>query len=340
MSFWQGIVTVVCVGFGAVSASACAGVAENNAKAKNASWKLVWADEFDGVALDETRWTREQSCWGGGNNERQCYTNRVENARVDNGVLVLSARAEEFTGPLYPLHYERLHNEQTHTQSYTSGKVITHGKADWKYGRISARIKLPAGQGPWTAFWMLPTDSAYGGWPLSGEIDIMESVNLETACSDCKGEVEHRTSGAVHFGGEMPDNTYLYFKTNHEKSGSPADDWRVYSIEWAEGVLQWFVDGKVVMRLDKSDWYTEANASSDAAPFDQPFYLNLNLAVGGNLSEKQNVGGVDETIFPTKMLIDWVRVEQCEGDLETGRACLSNQKWDGAPLGPSDNHAL
>lgn len=339
MSFGQGIVTVLCVGFGAVSAAACAGVSEINQDAKNAAWKLVWADEFEGDGLDANKWTREQSCWGGGNNERQCYTDRAENVRVENGALVLTARPEKFTGPLYPAHYKQLFNGETGTQSYTSGKVITYGKADWKYGRLSARIKLPAGQGPWTAFWMMPTDSVYGEWPLSGEIDIMESVNLKADCDKCPDGIENRTSGAVHFGGKSPDNTYLYFKTEHDKLANPADDWRVYSLEWAEGVMQWFVDGKIVMRLDEGDWYTAAETSGDSAPFDQPFYLNLNLAVGGNLSEHQNAGGVNETIFPAEMLVDWVRVEQCEGDLETGRACLSNQKWDGAPMGPSDNHA-
>ena len=329
----------LCV-IGAAALHGCASAAESVSGSKEAAWKLVWADEFDGDALDQTKWKPEESCWGGGNNERQCYTDRTENVRVENGTLILKAQPEVFTGPLYPAHYPQFNNE-VREQPYTSGKVVTHGKADWKYGRISARIKLPAGQGPWTAFWMMPTESKYGGWPLSGEIDIMESVNLETACEECPQGVEYRTSGAAHFGGEIPDNTYLYFKTGHEKPDSPARDWRVYSVEWAEGIIQWFIDGDIVMRLDEDDWHTAAEdaQSRNAAPFDQKFYLNINLAVGGNLSEFQNEGGVDESAFPAEMLIDWVRVEQCEGDLETGRACLSKQKWDGAPFGPSDNRA-
>lgn len=341
MSFRPDIVKFCLMAAGCTLLQACAKGATDSSEATAPAWSLVWSDDFDGEALDQSKWAREQSCWGGGNNERQCYTERTENVRVDDGVLVLTAHTEEFTGALYPEHYRQLFNDETRTQPYTSGKVITHGKADWKYGRVSARIKLPAGQGPWTAFWMMPTDSEYGDWPLSGEIDIMESVNLETECDECDSGLEHRTSGAVHFGGAQPDNTYLYFKTNHEKPGSPAQDWRVYSVEWAEGVIQWFIDGKIVMRLHDEDWFTAAPKaqSNNAAPFDQPFYLNINLAVGGHLSEFQNAGGVDPSIFPVEMLIDWVRVEQCAGDEETGIACLSDQKWEDAPLGPSENRA-
>lgn len=320
---------------------ACAGANEQEDGAAPLTWETVWSDDFDGAALDLTKWSAEESCWGGGNNERQCYTGRTENVRIEDGNLVLSAIPEIHTGPLFPAHYENLANDETREQSYTSGKVITHGKADWTYGRISARIKLPSGQGAWPAFWMLPADNIYGGWPLSGEIDIMEAVNLGAVCDECAGGQERRTSGAIHFGGQIPKNTYLYFKTEHAGGSAPTEQWCIYSVEWAEGVIQWFIDGKIVMRLESDDWYTEGDDAKGrmAAPFDHPFYLNLNLAIGGNLAESQNAGGVDRAIFPAEMLVDWVRVEQCANDLETGLACLSNQEWNGRPLGPADNHA-
>ena len=309
--------------------------------ATTAAWETVWSDDFDGETLDRTKWSAEESCWGGGNNERQCYTDRPENIRVENGVLVLSARPEAHKGPLYPAHYTHLPSDQIGESTHTSGKVITYGKADWKYGRVSARIKLPAGQGAWAAFWMMPAQSVYGGWPLSGEIDIMESVNLGAVCDDCKDGIERRTSGAVHFGGAIPENTYRFFKAEHEEAADPTANWTVYSVEWAEGVIQWFVDDKIVMRLDQNDWYTDSENTNGSvvAPFDQAFYINLNLAIGGHLSEAFNARGLDETIFPAELQVDWVRVEQCAGDRETGLACLSNQKWEGRPLGPSDNQA-
>jgi len=250
-------------------------------------------------------------------------------------VLRLIARPEPYTGPLYPRERTGRDGEAA-SRSYTSGKVRTLGLADWTYGRISARMKLPAGQGTWPAFWMMPADPAYGKWPLSGEIDIMEAVNLQTPCEACPGGVERRSSGALHFGGLAPDNTYFFHKTPGERIPGPSREWRTYSVEWAQGVIQWLVDGDIFMRLDSGDWYT-ASPKADGrahAPFDQPFYLMLNLAVGGNLPEKSNGGGFDPAAFPAQLQVDWVRVEQCGLDRETGRACLSDQAWNGTPKGP------
>ena len=332
---------VISAFFSSVALQACVGPVEAEDSAPVPSWEMVWFDEFDSDTLDRTKWSVEESCWGGGNNERQCYTDREDNVSVEDGMLVLSAVPETFTGLMYPAHYEHLASDALGEKPYTSGKVISYGKADWKYGRISARIKLPKGQGPWAAFWLMPVESVYGNWPLSGEIDIMESVNLGTTCTDCTGGIERRTSGAVHFGDAMPNNTYLYFKTEREDLEVDPSEWGVYSVEWAEGVIQWFVDDQIVLRLDSDDWYTGSPDARDnaAAPFDQPFYLNLNLAVGGALAESKNAGGVDASVFPAEMKVDWVRVEQCAGDQDTGLACLSDQDWVGRPLGPSDNRA-
>ncbi|MEO1042368.1 MAG: glycoside hydrolase family 16 protein [Pseudomonadota bacterium] len=300
-----------------------------------AGWTTVWFDDFDGQSLDRSKWTPEQSCWGGGNNERQCYTDRPVNVSVENGFLRLKAQKERFTGPLYP---EGMHTDdhRKKTRRYTSGKVRTLGNASWRYGRFSARLKLPHGQGTWPAFWMMPSNNTYGAWPLSGEIDIMEAVNLKTPCEECPGGYETRTSAALHFGDREPDNTYFTKKSRASDGATPADEWRIYSVEWSEDLIQWFVDGEIILQLAADQWFT---ASDDAkgrpfAPFDQPFYLILNLAVGGNLAEKSNDRGFSHDSFPSELLVDWVRVDQCEEDSETGKACLTDVQWSGTPDGP------
>ena len=305
---------------------------DGNAASNSPQWETVWFEDFEGDALDRSRWTPEQSCWGGGNNERQCYTDRGANIQVQDSVLRLLARKEQFTGPM---RHEAPEGEQR-TQAYTSGKIRSRAPISWQYGRFSARMKLPEGQGTWPAFWMMPAESAYGRWPLSGEIDIMEAVNLGTPCEDCPAGVENRTSGAAHFGDVAPDNTYFFLKTPGDTGQSPAGEWRVYTLEWGEGRMQWLVDGEVFMRLTSEDWYTASDSAEGRphAPFDQPFYLMLNLAVGGNLPENSNGQGFDPASFPAELLVDWVRVEQCRGDEESGPACLDEQEWRGQPMGP------
>ncbi len=326
--------SAICAGFAPLCAHAFIGDAP---LASAPHWQSVWFDDFDGDGLDRSKWAAEESCWGGGNNERQCYVDRPENIEVSAGVLRLKAASGAYTGPLHADRAQSVRGAQR-TQPFTSGKVTSLGKAGWKYGRVSARMKLPAGQGTWPAFWMMPVESHYGGWPLSGEIDIMEAVNLATPCEQCVGGRESRTSGAIHFGGTAPDNTFLTAYAPESASSGPAAEWRVYSVEWAQGVIQWFVDGRLFMRVNQDDWHTEAvrEAENPKAPFDRPFYVILNLAVGGSLPEKSNGAGVDEAAFPASLLVDWVRVEQCEGDLETGRACLSKQNWNGEVMTPSD----
>nr|WP_305888936.1 glycoside hydrolase family 16 protein [Parvularcula maris] len=290
--------------------------------------------------MDRSKWQPEISCWGGGNNERQCYTDRQRNIRVEDGALHLIAKRERFTGPTYPDELAYLGEGET-TRRYTSGKVRTKGLASWKYGRFSARMKLPEGQGTWPAFWMMPESSVYGQWPLSGEIDIMEAVNLGTPCEECEAGIETRTSGALHFGDRAPDNTYLFLKADEMAEGTPADDWHVYTVEWAEDRIQWLVDGELFMRIDADEWHTasEEARGRSFAPFDQPFYLMLNYAVGGNLAEKSNDGGFDRKSFPSRLLIDWVRVEECRGDRESGKACLTDTEWNGKPQGPWETQA-
>ena len=306
-----------------------------NTEFEDPDWRTVFFDDFDGGTLDATKWKPETSCWGGGNDERQCYTDRPENVQIEEGILKLKAFEGEHTGPMFPEGMPGAPGDER-TQPYTSGKIRTRGLASFKYGRVSARIKLPPGQGTWAAFWMMPEEDAYGYWPLSGEIDIMEAVNLDTPCDECPGGVERRTSGALHFGGLPPDNTYLFLKTRGDEAVSPSEEFRVYSLEWAEDAMQWLVDGEVFMRIESDDWYTDSPEANGrrTAPFDQAFYVMINLAVGGNLAEKKNGAGFDPSSFPAEVLVDWVRVEQCREDSITGMSCLTNQTWEGEPQGP------
>ena len=298
------------------------------------NWVVVWQDNFDGTELDRSKWKPEVSCWGGGNNERQCYTDRIDNVKIESGVLKLIAKPETYTAKLYPDGMKGSPGEDR-TQQYTSGKVRTRDIASWKYGRVSARIKLPSGLGTWPAFWMMPADDFYGNWPLSGEIDIMEAVNLGTKCNECPNGIFNRTSGALHFGGLPPNNTYWYQHNEETSKAGPWEEWRVYSVEWGAGLIQWYVDGKIFLQISSDMWYTDSSvgASRSHAPFDQPFYLMLNLAVGGNLAEN-NGGGFDPEAFPAEMLVDWVRVEQCRSDLATGRKCMNYSSLDRTANGP------
>ncbi len=165
------------------------------------SWQLVWSDEFDGDSLDTTKWNYEEDCWGGGNNERQCYTDKTENVSVKDGVLNITALKKTTKGYAWPKSWRagtegmKLRGKQRFEKvrrPFSSGRITTKNKGDWTYGRFEARMKLPTGQGAWPAFWMLPTDWAYGGWPLSGEIDIMEAINLGMSCPECEGGREDR----------------------------------------------------------------------------------------------------------------------------------------------------
>ncbi len=241
-------------------------------------WQVVWADEFDvDGAPDPTKWDYDIGGHGWGNSERQYYTDRTENARVEGGVLVIEAREEAYEG-----------------NAYTSARLVTRGKAAWRYGRIEARMKLPYGQGIWPAFWMLPTDSPYGGWPASGEIDIMEYLGHDT----------DRTYGTLHYGGGSLGHRYTGTHYNLP-SGTFDADFHTFAIEWEPRRIRWYVDGHLYQT--QTTWST--SEAPFPAPFDQPFHLLLNVAVGG-----QWPGYPDATTtFPQRMEVDYVRVYQ---DLE------------------------
>lgn len=292
-------------------------------------WQLVWQDEFDGDAIDTSKWSFEENCWGGGNNEQQCYTARPDNAYVNDGILNIVAKKETFTGPNDP------NGEGTDmaTLPYTSARLRTLNKGDWQYGRFEIRAKLPSGQGTWPAIWMLPTDWVYGGWAASGEIDIVEAVNLKTQSDRpgaAPGELEDRVHGTLHYGRAWPENVYSGTEYHLPGGLNPADDFHVYALEWEEGEIRWYVDGKHYATQREDGWYSQYKDETGqwvngegSAPFNQKFHMLLNLAVGGAWAGNTNEGGIDESVFPQRMLVDYVRVYECNVDPASGAGCAT-----------------
>lgn len=293
-------------------------------------WDLVWADEFDGDVLDRTKWAPEVSCWGGGNDERQCYLDRPENVSVADGYLYLKAVPGKQSGP--SVHMEHAdYPGDTRSQPYSSGKVRTRDLASWRFGRIEGRMQLPQGQGAWPAFWMMPQEDVHGGWPLSGEIDIMEAINLGAQCDDCDSGIEDRTSGAIHFGKRSPNNEHVSkrraLRSQSGQAGPPRTQFHTYAVEWGAGRIDWFVDGERFWSVEDDEWFSDAIVKTENpdGPFDEHFYVMLNFAVGGRWPEGDNAKGVDADAFPSDFVVDYVRVYQCADDLDTARACMADQ---------------
>jgi beta-glucanase (GH16 family) len=286
------------------------------------NWSLVWSDEFNDDRLDTNKWSYEIDCWGGGNEERQCYTDSPDNLRIENGLLKIIARKKRSKGYAFPAHMRTTQKQKNKTsrKRFTSARIRSLGKGDWLYGRFEIRAKLPGGQGVWPAIWMLPSDKYYGTWAASGEIDIMEAVNLGTPCGSCINGIENRVLGTLHFGGEWPDN-----KNRGSSTEIPEDifGFHTYALEWSDGKMKWFVDGKHYATLNSDDWETDSHLAAERpnAPFDQRFHMILNLAIGGRWPESVNDTGVDKSGFPKTMEVDYVRVYECSVDPESGKGC-------------------
>ncbi len=285
-------------------------------------WALVWSDEFDGNAVDPDKWTLANDCWGGGNAERQCYTDRADNAVVSDGQLVITAKRETFTGPAFPIDQRSGSGKQGRAKRpFTSARLETRGKAAWLYGRIEVRARLPLGQGTWPAIWMLPEEGRYGGWAASGEIDIMEAVNLGEKCKKsqpgCVAGQERGVLGTLHFGAVSPANRHRGMTT---AMPGALDGFHTYAMEWSPQAITWFIDGAPYQTQHPGDWSTSGSAAP-GAPFDQRFHLILNLAVGGHLPEERNRRGITPAGFPKKFAIDWVHVWQCAGDPASTSSC-------------------
>lgn len=328
--------TQLCVLVSAVSLIGCGGDVATNTDASKIDvtqpvndWELVWSDEFDDGKIDAKNWTHEVNCWGGGNNEQQCYTEDEQNAFVSDGTLkIVALPAAE--GAELP---------------YTSARIISKNKADFKYGRFEIKAKMPYGQGSFPAFWMMPTDEVYGGWPKSGEIDIVETINLKTVNDE--GVVENNVHGTLHYGKAWPDNVHSGAFYSLPDDVNPADDFHVYAIEWQEGEMRWYVDGYLYqtqrqsqVRYNSKDegvglshrgWFSEyfdavtgeLTTHWDPSPFDQQFFMILNNAVGGTWAENSNNLGVDATAFENGQTfeIEYIRVYQCNQNLDTGKGC-------------------
>ena len=273
-------------------------------------WTLVWHDEFDRPELDPRYWGFDRGDGsvvgipGWGNNEWQYYTDDGTNVELRDGRLVIRAiegrRIDEFG-----------------SGRYTSARIVTRGKVAFRYGRFEGRIRLPTGRGLWPAFWLMPEpvglDSdpfaragVYGGWAASGEIDIMEA----------RGSRPSEATGAIHYGGQWPRNTYQSGAYRFQTPASIAD-FNDYAVEWTPEEIRWYVNDQLFFRA--SNWHSDGADGVRRpipAPFDQPFHIILNLAVGGHFDGYPDP---DADYFPAEMEVDYVRVWRSDDPDQLGR---------------------
>ena len=242
----------------------------------NQDSNLIWSDEFDvDGSPDSEKWTYSlgDGCpdiCGWGNRERETYTNNPENVRVEDGNLIIEA-----------------HQISAEDSTYSSTRIKSHNDGSWKYGYIEIKAKIPEGRGVWPALWMLPSDWKYGGWPKSGEIDIMENVGYEP--DNIHGTVH--TAAFNHMTGTQVGN--------EKKIANTVSEFHTYAVDWTANNIDFIIDGEI--------YHSFANDGSgpDAWPFDQSFYVIMNVAVGGNWGGKH---GIDRKIWPQRMVVDYVRV--------------------------------
>ncbi len=234
--------------------------------------KLVWADEFSTDGLpDPNKWDYDIGDHGWGNNELQYYSKAdLKNARIENGILTIEAKADP-----------------AHPKGYSSARLVTRGKATWQYGFFEIKAKLPEGVGTWPAIWMLAEENRHGGWPKNGEIDIMEHVGYDPG----------KVHGTVHT--EAFNHSIGTQKGGFKMVENFQSEFHIYAIDWTEDKIDFYIDGE--------KYFSFANTGGDYKewPFNQPFHMILNIAVGGNWGGQK---GVDENIWPQKMEVDYVRV--------------------------------
>lgn len=254
-------------------------------------YRLVWRDEFNGASLDTAKWgyqTGIKDIYGSsvgpnywGNDELQYYTEDA--VSVENGSLKITAT-----------------KQQQGDRPYTSGRILTRDKASFTYGYFEARMKTPTGSGMWPAFWMLPQPSSpanseneYGGWPANGEIDIMEA----------KGRLENKVDTTLHFGKAWDAHDYV---TKETTLSSNTDEWHTYAVDWTADAISWFVDGQKVLTVTKDRWWSQdVSNQGKSQPFDKPFYIIFNLAVGGMYDSYNQPDG---SFTSAAMYVDYVRV--------------------------------
>lgn len=242
---------------------------------ENKEWSFeatpTWADEFEYKGLpNSAKWNYDIGGNGWGNNELQYYTDNIKNVEVGNGVLTITARKENFSG-----------------KEYTSTRLISKNKGDFLYGRIEVKAKLPTGKGTWPAIWMLPTDWAYGGWPKSGEIDIMEHVGFD----------QDKVHISVHT--EAYNHSIKTQRSGTKMVNGASIDFHIYRVDWTPKSILGFIDGEQIFQ------FLNEEKGSAVWPFDKRFHILINLAFGGNWGAAQ---GIDPSVLPQKLEVDYVRV--------------------------------
>jgi beta-glucanase (GH16 family) len=240
-------------------------------------YSLIWSDEFNGSSLDTNKWSYQNGTWNG-SSVQNCYT--PDNTSVSGGSLKITSRYE----PSYACFSQ--------TRDFTSGFVQTKDKVSWTYGYFEARIKMPASNSTWPAFWMSPQTATYGSWPSSGEIDIFEAKGYDTS----------QVKANAHWG--------LSSSNKQQRSKAVSVDsitnWHLYGLEWEEGILKFYLDGVLYHTITN---FSSPNATTDPGPFNIPFYLRLNMAVGGTyLEAPHNDANNNLGEFPAVMEVDYVRV--------------------------------
>jgi beta-glucanase (GH16 family) len=266
------VLTAASLGGGAVDPVA--------AHSQEQGWTLAWADEFsaaDGSAPDAAKWAYDLGGHGWGNNELQSYTSRPQNVKIQSGNLVITAQHEKFTG------------KDGMARDYTSARLKSQDLFTQAYGRFEARIKIPKGQGMWPAFWLLGNDISTADWPKCGEIDIMENIGREPG-------IIH---GSLHGPSSVAPTSDLTGTILLPVGQSYADDYHLYAVEWEPHTVRFYVDSNNYATFTQRQW-----PAGGQWTFDHPFFILLNLAVGGNWP-----GNPDSTTqFPQRMLVDYVRV--------------------------------
>ncbi len=280
---FYGIVTAVNSGTATITATMGEYVAECEVTVPERTYELVWSDEFDGTELNLDNWTYEVNGNGGGNGELQYYTDRSENLRIEDGMLVIEARKEEYEN-----------------KSYTSARIVSSGKQDFKYGKVEARLQVPSGTGTWPALWML----GYGSWPRAGEIDIMEHVGYDPYTFHCALHTLNyngMSSTAANAHGEQILDEPC------------ADDFHIITMEWVENEFMGYDRIHIYVDGVKTKTFSETAQLQETGdwPFNDQFYFIINLAIGGSWG---GVQGVDDTMFDNQVLykVDYVRVYQLQ----------------------------
>jgi len=249
-------------------------ITNSEARDFNQYTNLVWSDEFDGNAVDPTKWGYDLGGSGWGNNELEYYTNSTDNAYVSSGNLFIQAKQQAQGG-----------------RNYTSARMVTKGKQNFNFGRVDVRAKLPQGKGIWPAIWMLGSDIDQNNWPVCGEIDLME----------LRGQEPNKMLTTMHFGNSFADHRMKGSPDQTLASGNFSDAFHLFSVVRSNNQMRFYLDEKL--------YYTFSASDASPYPFNNPFFMILNVAVGGDFLGP--TGGPDATtVFPQQMQVDYVRYYQ------------------------------